>query len=227
MGYKTKDKHGNKLVLWVKKSIPGIQCAGRLWCELFTKFFLDGGFTQSSVDRRMFYKFDGTKFIMVAVYVDDSWFISTCKALVNDFVKRWQARFDYASDVEDTAGEFCGATIERHDDGSVTVFGGRIYDDLKAKLRLYSIPTGFTIEYPMAEDGLRVLRAPVTKKNPEESEELKSVARSITGLAGWIACNLRPGAYFAFIAITQRLAHHFTRNVWHSILRWAFYLVAQ
>jgi len=55
--------------------------------------------------------------------------------------------------------------------------------------------------------------------------QLQSVARSILGLGGFIACNFRPDAYFAFVVLTQFVSNNFTRNVWNTILRWAHYLV--
>jgi len=86
------------------------------------------------------------------------------------------------------------------------------------------LPTGFSIAYPMAHDALKLMASAPDDANPR-LDHLQSEARSIVGLGGFIACNLRPDAFFAYVAITQRIAHHFTKQVWHATLRWAHYLV--
>jgi hypothetical protein len=175
----------------------------------------------------MFYRHDDDGgMILVAVYVDDSWYISTSKKLEKDFVGLWSNEYSEASDSSATAGEFCGVVIEREQDGAVVMRGGRLFDDLAGMLVGHDLPKGYTCDYPMSSNALKLLHAPTDdQRNPALGDEYKSLARSIVGLGGFIACNLRPDSYFAYVAITHRLSHHFTLNVWKAVLRWAHYLV--
>jgi hypothetical protein len=227
-GYSRYDENGEENLIEIVGNIPGRQEAGVIWGAEYTRFLTQNcNLVQSEVDRRMFYRHDDSGgMIIVAVYVDDSWYISTSSELEKDFVDKWSSEYSAASDSSATAGEFCGVVIEREADGAVVMRGDRLFDDLAGLLVGHEPPRGFTTEYPMSANALKSLHAEVDDKdNPALGDDYKSLARSVVGLGGFIACNLRPDSYFAYVAITHRLSHHFTLNVWKAVLRWAHYLV--
>jgi hypothetical protein len=226
-GFPQYDKDGNRNLIRIIGNIPGRQEAGKIWGEEYTRFLTNEcGLIQSQVDRRLFYSHDENgKLFLVAVYVDDSWYISTSTLLETSFVTKWAAQYSTASDSSATEGEFCGIVIERKDDASVVLRGARLFDDLNAMLDGHPLPQGFTAEYPMSGNALHHMHAAPSDKNPLLDSRYQALARSVVGLGGFLACNVRPDAYPAFVAITQRLAHHFTLFVWKCILRWAHYLV--
>jgi hypothetical protein len=226
-GFPQYDENGQRNLLEITGNIPGRQEAGKIWGEEYTRFLTEEcGMIQSQVDRRLFYQQDEHgKFIITAVYVDDSWFISTSPSLRDEFSRKWHERYLTASDVEATEGEFCGVVIERKEDHSVVLRGEKLYNDLAAMVADHPLPQGFTAAYPMASAGLKLMHSPVSASNPAMSAQHHELARSIVGLGGFIVCNIRPDAYFAFVAITQHLGQHFTLQVWKAILRWAHYLL--
>ena len=198
--------------------------------EYTPRFLLSCGLSQSVVDRRVFYQHgkDGT-LMVVAVYVDDSWRISTCAKMRDDLDRKWKAEYDLSSDVEDTAGDFCGVKIVQHrgegEDGRVELTCPRLYGDMEEKLRGHPLPAGFKCTFPMSHDGPKLIMEPESEANPLMSEEMKSIAQSILGLGGFIVSNVRPDAYFAFCTLSQCVGHHFTKNVWKALLSWAYYLL--
>jgi len=226
-GFPQYDENGQRNLLEIIGNIPGRQEAGKIWGEEYTRFLVkECGMVQSQVDRRLFHRKDESgNFIITAVYVDDSWFISTSPVLQEEFSTKWHARYTTASDVEATEGEFCGVLIERKEDKSVVLRGERLFDDLAKMVADHPLPQGFTAAYPMASAGLKLMHSPVSASNPLMSTQHHDLARSIVGLGGFIACNVRPDAYFAFVAITQHIGQHFTLQVWKAVLRWAHYLL--
>lgn len=103
--------------------------------------------------------------------------------------------------------------------------GDRLFDDLAALLDGHDLPRGFTTAYPMSANSIKLLHAAPSDTNPVLNDDYHALARSAVGLAGFMCCNVRPDAYFAFVAITQRIAHNFTLQVWKAVLSWTHYLV--
>lgn len=225
-GYEVWAEDGSRNLLEITGNVPGRQEAGKIWGDEYAKFFCECGMTQSVVDRRIFFRReDKLRIMIVAVYVDDSWRVCTCPKLRAELNEKWKQRFSLAADVEETEGDFCGTHITQHADGSVELTGGRLYQDLELKLQDHPLPHGYTVAYPMSHDALNALRSAPSDSNPLQDSTLQSAARSILGLGGFIVCNLRPDGYFAFVVLTQHIAHHFTLAVWKALLRWAYYLI--
>jgi hypothetical protein len=227
-GFPQHDENGNRNYIEVVGNIPGRQEAGRIWGDEYTSFLTGSScaLSQSEVDRRIVFTHDAAGFIIVAIYVDDSWYISTSTTLETSFVGAWSKQYKSSSDTADTVDEFCGMLIERHDDGSVAFYNGKkTYTDLAAALEDHPLPAGYTCAYPMAANGLRLLKAEESEKNPRMPEPYLPAARRILGIGGFACCGSRPDGYLTYSAITQRVGHHFTLNVWKAILRWAHYLV--
>jgi hypothetical protein len=231
-GYSQYNEAGEKMYFEVKGNMPGRQEAGRIWGDEYTTFLVEVcGLTQSIVDRRLFFKIgENEEKLLVAVYVDDSWRIGTNDRIAQAFDTNWSSRFTLASDVADTMGDFVGAHIVQDDStGAVSLSCERLYSDLEVKMSQpgCGIPAGFKIDYPMATTALADFRLPAHEvTNPMQGDDIKEEARSIVGLGGFIVCNVRPDAHFAFVVLCQYVGCRLTLNVWKGIRRWAHYLIA-
>ena len=77
----------------VKRNMPGLRYAGRVWEEHYTNWLQAQGFEQSIVDRRLFFRRVGKRLLIVAVLVDDSLFVSNSKPELIAFRAVWRATF--------------------------------------------------------------------------------------------------------------------------------------
>ena len=60
------------MALRVVGNVTGMQNAGVMWAEEFTRFLKGFGFTQSVVDRRLFFMFDEEgRALLLGAFVDD------------------------------------------------------------------------------------------------------------------------------------------------------------
>jgi hypothetical protein len=50
------------------------------------------------------------------------------------------------------------------------------------------------------------------------------MAQQIAGLGGFIVLCCRPDAYFAYVVLSQYLAHGLTNTIWNALIRWATYI---
>ena len=56
LGFPEFDNQGGRLHYEIVSNVPGRQDAGRIWMTRYDKFFATQGFSQSIVDRRVFFK---------------------------------------------------------------------------------------------------------------------------------------------------------------------------
>ena len=74
------------MLFQIAGNVPGLQNAGVMWAEEFTAFLLGFGFTQSAVDRRLFYLHDKTEFIFMAgTFADDCKLVVQSEAMAAAF----------------------------------------------------------------------------------------------------------------------------------------------
>ena len=98
------DAQGYKVHYQVVRNVPGRQDAGRIWQTRYDGFFASQQFTQSIVDRRVFYKhLPGGKLFVVGVYVDDSWTICDNDPSYDEFHTAWKKEFDESENVTQAA----------------------------------------------------------------------------------------------------------------------------
>ena len=245
--YQQYDADGNQMYFRIDGNLPGRQDAGRIWGDMYTSFLVEEGFTQSIVDRRIFSKLvdrNGKKEqIVVGVFVDDSWIMSTHDDLYAEFYDAWAKRFDEAPDVQDTCDEFCGLVFTHRDDGSVSLSCPKLLHNLGEKLaeaRAFDASKGSlsgTAKHahrdcpttPLGVDGLTFVTAAANEtSNPLMTgvdQAYESLARSLLGICGWVATNLRADAYLAFVALAQVVGTALTHKVWCALLRLSAYLV--
>jgi len=68
-GFAIKEKE--HMVCKLKKSIYGLKQASRQWCLKFNDTITSFGFTENIVDRCIYLKVSGSRFIILILYVDD------------------------------------------------------------------------------------------------------------------------------------------------------------
>ena len=207
-GYPRTSPTGQRMLIRVDGNMPGLRKAGAIWAREYNAFLIGKcGFSQSIVNRRIFFKFDGKR------------------AVCSSWVCMWMTR-EYEAAAPEDGRTFCGVTYERVADGSLRVSCLNVISDLELKLEMHPQPPGASHDSPMAADGLTRLRLPQSESNPLMPPATKAAARSIAGSAGWVATAVRPDVQFSFVAVSQSLGNHFTLEAWRAVLRLGHYLVA-
>jgi hypothetical protein len=220
LGFPEVDSEGRKVRYQVVRNVPGRQDAGRIWQSRYDKFMLSQAFTQSIVDRRVFYRrLPNDKLFVVGVYVDDNWCICDDEAAWDVFHAAWKREFDESDNVVQAADDFCGILTEDLPCGAVALSSKKLSLSLHEMIMPYPCPSH--VATPMLPDSLVLMRevgAPVLK-------ELIPKARAIVGLGLFIVRGTRPDALFAGVSVSQHIVNNLTDYVWESLLRWAYYLV--
>ena len=98
--------------------MPGLQNAGVMWAEEFTAFLLGFGFTQSIVDRRLFYLDDKSGLLLMAgTFVDDFTLVVQSEAMAAALNEAREKRCRDPPDADATARDFLGHKYARATDG--------------------------------------------------------------------------------------------------------------
>ena len=236
-----KDADGRQNYFEVVGNMPGRQDAGRVWGECYDHFlmtelkekYIGLGFTQSIVDRRIYYMVRGDEYILTGIYVDDNLFIHSGGTLWDEFEKAWRERFDEPPDSTHNAesiDEFCGLLMEDLGGGSTALSAPRVMQTLADAVKDFACPTD-PCTTPLAGTALRKLPEPPTPGNPlmetvtTTHAEFIAHAQRLTGIAGWLCGAYRFDAYLAFVVAAQHVTTNLTQRVWDAILRWCHYLV--
>ena len=91
-GFTTPGKEN--LVCKLKKSIYGLKQASRQWYIKFNDTITSYGFVENTVDRRIYMKVSGSKFIILILYVDDILLAANDKSLLYDVKKFLSESFE-------------------------------------------------------------------------------------------------------------------------------------
>ena len=227
-GYPEYDSSGGRNYFQVVGNVPGRQDAGVIWQDEYDAWLSGEGFTQSIVDRRVFYKSieratGGLGLFVLGVFVDDNWTHCECDGACFSFYSRWAARFKPSLTNDLEGRDFCGVTYDDKPDGSVElscekllqVLYEMVKDDIKGK------------EYatPMASDALGAIRALPTAECPLLGDTFVHRARQILGLVLYIVRCARPESAFGAVAISQQIGGNLTAAVWDALIRLSCYLV--
>jgi len=119
LGFPEIDSAGCRVFYQVVRNVPGRQDAGRIWQMKYDTFFAEQNFTQSIVDRRVFFKHLPNDKLIV-VYVDDNWTVCDDDAEYDRFHAAWSAQFDESQNVAEAKDDFCGV-LEDLPDGAVAL----------------------------------------------------------------------------------------------------------
>ena len=82
------------LVCKLKKSIYGLKQASRQWYIKFNNTITSYGFVENTVDRCIYMKVSGSKFIILVLYVDDILLAANDKGLLHDVKKFLSENFE-------------------------------------------------------------------------------------------------------------------------------------
>ena len=116
-------------------NVPGLQKAGVMWAEGFTRFLTNFGFTQPTVDRRLFYMSDEEgRALLLVTLVDDSKLVVQSGVLVARFNKEWEENFSDPLDAVATARDFLGLKYNSAPAGAIEISCGKALGDLGDKL---------------------------------------------------------------------------------------------
>ena len=108
------------MVLQIVSNVPGLQDTGVVWPGEFAAFLLGFWFTQSIVDRRLFYFHDKSgPLLMMGTFVVDCKLVVQSGTIAAAFHKAWEKRHRGPPDVDATARDFPGLKYVRGGEGEV------------------------------------------------------------------------------------------------------------
>jgi hypothetical protein len=231
--YSRHPQTGERMLLRIWGNLPGRQEAGVTWNREYTRFLVDEcGFIKSVVDRQVFYRLGegGQLDLMLGVHVDDNLALIISEEAFAAFEAKWLARFGGEPAPTDPLAlvPFLGVQHRRLDEVTMQEEGPRLFDELSvllsAALRAPGSPEAdrCDVDYPLPADALPKLREP---SEDVLRPECHTATRSLLGLAGFIACQLRPDSHFAYLAVSQQVSVNFTPYVFRRIVQLARYLL--
>ncbi|KAL8109280.1 hypothetical protein AgCh_025395 [Apium graveolens] len=97
------------------KALYMLKQAPRAWYDTLSEFLIKNGFTNSTIDKTLFYKKHGDDIILVQLYVDDIIFVSTIEKLCQRFSKLMQSEYEMSMMRE--LSYFLGLLISQKSDG--------------------------------------------------------------------------------------------------------------
>jgi hypothetical protein len=241
-GYPQRRSDGTVMYFEIVGNLPGRQDAGRVWGDCYTSFMLDTcKFEQSIVDRRIFFRLghgpttrSGRRPILmvVGIHVDDNLIVSKDATASAEFNALWEAKFDSAPDSQLTQNDYLGIRLTRPSAGLMELQAPGLLQKLDAMIGAVfeSRPPGTPAarprgDVPINPDIFHQVAIGVSDANPVLGPETQTPARRVLGLAGFIVSQCRPDGYFAFVVLSQYIAHRFTKHVWRGILKLGCYLV--
>lgn len=88
------EKGKEHLVCKLKKSLYGLKQSPRMWYQKYDTFVLSLGFVRSKADHCVYYKIDGDRILIIALYVDDMLFIGNTKSMISDLKSQLCMKFE-------------------------------------------------------------------------------------------------------------------------------------
>jgi hypothetical protein len=92
-GYEEYDKHGNRLILHLLKSLYGLHQSGREWYKLISSSLKDNGFEQAKTDPCLFIKKASIGNAYILLYVDDMIIMASSQQDINDIKHNLRKNF--------------------------------------------------------------------------------------------------------------------------------------
>jgi hypothetical protein len=127
-------KKNGTMMVKVEGALYGFAESGKRWYELLSAFLLDSGYSQSTVDPCIFFKFHEGERIMLSLHVDDILYVSTSKFLTDEFLQKVESRFGKVKHKDGNVVPFLGMKIVRAPDGSISVDQPVYVSDLVADM---------------------------------------------------------------------------------------------
>ena len=145
--------NNKEYVLALRKNLYGQKQAGRVWNEYLHEGLVDLGFTQSGVDRCVYFQ-NGHVFL---VYVDDGIIAGPSKAYIEKIIKELGERFDVQDEGE--LSDYLGVNVDRMEDGRIKLSQPQliqqIIEDLnfRGATKIKSTPAASTVTLHKDEQG--------------------------------------------------------------------------
>jgi len=97
-----------------------------------------------------------------------------------------------------------------------------IIDRLEASLRPFEdlFPQRASLATPMLEGVLKVIQRKAAEDELMPGEFVNH-ARSLLGIGGWVAVQVRPDVFFGFVVLAQQIVVNLTPECWTAVLQWA------
>ena len=204
------DENGELYIIAVDGNVPGRREAGRTWSRCYADFMEEQGFTASTTERRLYYKFRGSEFIICAVYVDGNLFMHSEGAMWDEFEAAWCERFDEHGDPTAMNDEFCGLYIEDLPGGWVALSAPKVLHHLKDELAKHPVPARLKFNTPVGSNGLKEMAEPVSDTNPLLDAAQTEAARALIGTAGWLCNAVRLDGLLGYVNVSQYVGHKLT-----------------
>ena len=109
------DRNHPEMVCLLKKTLYGLKQSARCWNKVLDEYLKSKGFIRSSADPCMYIRIscDGTKVVIIAVYVDDTIIVSNDMDVLNSEKRSLHRRFDM--DDRGIVHYILGMRIRRHE----------------------------------------------------------------------------------------------------------------
>ena len=123
------------MALLVARDVPGLLNAGVMWAGEFTRFLLELDFTQTIVDRRLFFMSDEEgRAVLLGTFVDDCNLVVRSESLAAGSNEEWEKKSSDPPGVGATARDFLGLRYDRVSADVIENSCGRALGDLDDKL---------------------------------------------------------------------------------------------
>jgi hypothetical protein len=88
------EKGKEHLVCKLKKSLYGLKQSPRMWYQKYDTYVLSLGFTRAKSDHCVYYKAEGDRKLIIALYVDDMLFIGNSKEMISELKSQLSLKFE-------------------------------------------------------------------------------------------------------------------------------------
>lgn len=164
-----KEDVSKHLVCKLKRSIYGLKQASRQWYLKFDDVISSFGFVENKVDRCIYLKVSGSKYIFLILYVDDILLASNCLGLLHDTKQLLSRHFD----MKDLGEASLVLGIEVHWDRSRNLLGLSQKAYIERILKRFNMQDCKPWKAPITKgDKLSMVQCP---RNEIEKESMKSV----------------------------------------------------
>lgn len=183
-------------VVILKKSIYGAKQAGEIWGSVIHEKFINWGFEPSSQDARLYFKRNGSKYMMLIVVVDDMAFASNDGGMMTEFKQKLRETFKVK--LLGQLKSFIGWEITRTASG-ITICQQKYI--LKI-LELQNMENVKPVSTPLP------LNADITSRKSDEQPLSKpdhERYRSLIGSISYLAICSRPDISFAISVLSRQL----------------------
>jgi hypothetical protein len=201
------------------RSIYGLQKSCQEWYLCYTAFLVNLGYTASTVDACIWFKFISiSEFQIILVFSDDSLVAGRGIILKGELLKAYETEFVQSPDSGGDGGvtEFLGLKVDRHPH-RIVLSAPKLINRLPALLE--SQPA--SAETPLSKE--HGCDEPVSETNPLIDPSVRDLRKAL-GLILWISLSVRPDCCFSCCFLARYVGRSPTRKVAAQVDRLGWYL---